>query len=458
MVATRKRARPAGSCSLDESTLASLNTSRAPLELTGGHAQPARMVQYFREAKLTDVTIIVDGKSYAAHRNVLAAASDYLDKLFAGPKWADQEQPVKLSQVPGAHTFANILEYIYTGSCMTNESDLISMLEAAHYLQIEPLLRSLQELVARRVDTSNCLEAWKVADTYTLEKLSATAMQMALRSFEQVSTSAGFSGMPLPFVRQLVSDDKLIAQEEQRVFEAAERWGGGCWCRAACRTRRRLRLRDQQSSRKAARGAEGIRRSAREEVAAEVGVGGRGEERESVACSTRALAIPVLACCSGGAVHALAMAAVRVWPQRNRTSPLWQHPEGHRPQTTLLSQQKELRCRPPAPCVLHVHARHREVEGAVVEPVLCGGVGGGCVGDRRRVASVARRACSDHEGAPLRRARAEQVHPLPSQCAYGPAKVPLAAVAAAAAPLWRPAHHKARGACAQWHRAGARVC
>ena len=120
MVATRKRARPAGSCSLDESTLASLNTSRAPLELTGGHAQPARMVQYFREAKLTDVTIIVDGKSYAAHRNVLAAASDYLDKLFAGPKWADQEQPVKLSQVPGAHTFANILEYIYTGSCMTN--------------------------------------------------------------------------------------------------------------------------------------------------------------------------------------------------------------------------------------------------------------------------------------------------------------------------------------------------
>ena len=227
----RKRARPAGSCSLDESTLASLNTSRAPLELTGGHAQPARMVQYFREAKLTDVTIIVDGKSYAAHRNVLAAASDYLDKLFAGPKWADQEQPVKLSQVPGAHTFANILEYIYTGSCMTNESDLISMLEAAHYLQIEPLLRSLQELVARRVDASNCLEAWKVADTYTLEKLSATAMQMALRSFEQVSTSAGFSGMPLPFVRQLVSDDKLIAQEEQRVFEAAERWGGGCCVR-----------------------------------------------------------------------------------------------------------------------------------------------------------------------------------------------------------------------------------
>ena len=109
MVATRKRARPAGSCSLDESTLASLNTSRAPLELTGGHAQPARMVQYFREAKLTDVTIIVDGKSYAAHRNVLAAASDYLDKLFAGPKWADQEQPVKLSQVPGAHTFSHMM-------------------------------------------------------------------------------------------------------------------------------------------------------------------------------------------------------------------------------------------------------------------------------------------------------------------------------------------------------------
>ena len=67
-------------------------------------------------------------------------------------------------QVPGAHTFAQILEYIYTGKCITHEGDLISMLEAAHYLQIDPLLRALQDLVARRVDSSNCLEAWSVAD------------------------------------------------------------------------------------------------------------------------------------------------------------------------------------------------------------------------------------------------------------------------------------------------------
>jgi hypothetical protein len=97
MVATRKRARVPGS--LDESPLASASTSRVPLELVGGHVQPPRMVDYFRLGKLTDVTILVDGRSYAAHRNVLAAASDYLDRLFAGPAWADQEEPVRLSQV-----------------------------------------------------------------------------------------------------------------------------------------------------------------------------------------------------------------------------------------------------------------------------------------------------------------------------------------------------------------------
>jgi len=80
MVATRKRARVPGH--LDDSPLASISTSRVPLELVGGHAQPARMVEYFRQGKLTDVTILVDGRSYAAHRNVLAAASDYLDRLF----------------------------------------------------------------------------------------------------------------------------------------------------------------------------------------------------------------------------------------------------------------------------------------------------------------------------------------------------------------------------------------
>jgi len=127
-------------------------------------------------------------------------------------------------QVPGAHTFAQILEYIYTGKCITHEGDLISMLEAAHYLQIDPLLRALQDLVARRVDSSNCLEAWSVADRYALEKLSATAMQMALRSFEQVVASPAFLSMPIAFVRALISDDKLIAREEQPVFEAVIRW------------------------------------------------------------------------------------------------------------------------------------------------------------------------------------------------------------------------------------------
>lgn len=107
MVATRKRARVPGH--LDDSPLASISTSRVPLELVGGHAQPARMVEYFRQGKLTDVTILVDGRSYAAHRNVLAAASDYLDRLFAGPAWADQEEPVRLSQVRGSAEAGGVL-------------------------------------------------------------------------------------------------------------------------------------------------------------------------------------------------------------------------------------------------------------------------------------------------------------------------------------------------------------
>ena len=44
-------------------------------------------------------------------------------------------------------------------------------------------------------------------------------MQMALRSFEQVVASPAFLSMPIAFVRALISDDKLIAREEQPVFE-----------------------------------------------------------------------------------------------------------------------------------------------------------------------------------------------------------------------------------------------
>jgi hypothetical protein len=50
-------------------------------------------------------------------------------------------------------------------------------------------------------------------------------MQMALRSFEQVAASPSFLSMPLAFVRALISDDKLIAPEEEPVFEVCtKRW------------------------------------------------------------------------------------------------------------------------------------------------------------------------------------------------------------------------------------------
>eukprot|EP00962_Isochrysis_galbana_P048402 scaffold20161_cov51-Isochrysis_galbana.AAC.1 len=42
---------------------------------------------------------------------------------------------------------------------------------------------------------------------------------MALRSFEQVAASPSFLSMPIAFVRALILDDKLIAREEEPVFE-----------------------------------------------------------------------------------------------------------------------------------------------------------------------------------------------------------------------------------------------
>ena len=67
-----------------------LSESERRFALEGGHAQPHRMIEYVREGRFCDIKVLSNGRSFPAHRNVLAASSEYFNaRLASGTEWSD---------------------------------------------------------------------------------------------------------------------------------------------------------------------------------------------------------------------------------------------------------------------------------------------------------------------------------------------------------------------------------
>ncbi|XP_033213480.1 transcription factor GAGA-like [Belonocnema kinseyi] len=97
----------------------------------------ASAVQLLRgHGDLVDVTLAAGGRSFAAHKIVLSAASPFLLDLL---KSTPCQHPVVMLAGIGAEDLESILEFIYRGEVSVEPSHLPSLLQAAHCLGMHGL-------------------------------------------------------------------------------------------------------------------------------------------------------------------------------------------------------------------------------------------------------------------------------------------------------------------------------
>ncbi|XP_071450957.1 transcription activator GAGA-like [Hetaerina americana] len=85
---------------------------------------------------LVDVTLAAGGRSFPAHKIVLSAASPFLLDLI---KSTPCKHPVLLLAGVAAHDLEALLEFVYRGEVSVDPNQLPSLLQAAHYLNIQGL-------------------------------------------------------------------------------------------------------------------------------------------------------------------------------------------------------------------------------------------------------------------------------------------------------------------------------
>ena len=214
-MASRKRARTSSTGGSSSSSAAAPTIS-----LSGGEACPTKQVSLWRSGRLTDTTVEVDGRTFVAHRLVLAAACGYFERHYDHEHMRDADHPKLLEHVTAA-AFEPLLSFLYEGACTFDESLLAPVLRAAHYLGVAPLERAAVGALTERLSPSNALTAWTWGEELELPELAEAAKEAALQNFDEVEK---IEEATLAQVQALVADDRLDAKSEEVVFSAVVRF------------------------------------------------------------------------------------------------------------------------------------------------------------------------------------------------------------------------------------------
>ncbi|CAH1257296.1 ABTB2 [Branchiostoma lanceolatum] len=129
--------------------------------------------QYVNNPEMSDVTFIVEGKPFYAHKIILANASTRFKNMLSG-KFSEGKQPcIEISDIR-YQIFQIIMEYLYLGTNPTlgnSHADVLELLGASNFFMLDSLQRLCEILLSQHIDFSNAVNIYRHAKMYHAEEL-----------------------------------------------------------------------------------------------------------------------------------------------------------------------------------------------------------------------------------------------------------------------------------------------
>ena len=173
--------------------------------------------------QLCDYTIIADGQRFIAHRNMLAAMSDYFRAMLNGSMIEARQDFVELKGVT-ANAVKVLLDFIYSGQLTLNLETVAEILVGACHLQVKQAIELCAQFLTSEMGCQSCVDILNLADAYSLNAVKILALDYVQNNFEVVSGNEQFYKLcPEHFVKILQSND-LQCPSELVLFNHVCRW------------------------------------------------------------------------------------------------------------------------------------------------------------------------------------------------------------------------------------------
>ncbi|XP_063120657.1 ankyrin repeat and BTB/POZ domain-containing protein 3 isoform X7 [Rattus norvegicus] len=137
--------------------------------------QTSRLDPHFLNNKeMSDVTFLVEGRPFYAHKVLLFTASPRFKALLSS-KPTNDSTCVEIGYVKYP-IFQLVMQYLYYGgpeSLLIKNNEIMELLSAAKFFQLEALQRHCEIICAKSVNTDNCVDIYSHAKFLGVTELSA---------------------------------------------------------------------------------------------------------------------------------------------------------------------------------------------------------------------------------------------------------------------------------------------
>ncbi|NXA47666.1 BTBDB protein, partial [Nothocercus julius] len=129
---------------------------------------------FLNNKEMSDVTFLVEGRPFYAHRVLLFTASPRFKALLSSKPAADSTC-IEINYVKYP-IFQLVMQYLYYGgaeSLLIKNNEIMELLSAAKFFQLEALQRHCEIICAKSINTENCVDIYNHAKFLGVTELSA---------------------------------------------------------------------------------------------------------------------------------------------------------------------------------------------------------------------------------------------------------------------------------------------
>ena len=173
-----------------------------------------------------DATICIPGetKTLPVHRAVMSTCSEFFRSLFTNNLKETQENSATIHGV-SFNLMESIIEYAYTKEVTITSENAEDLFITADRFNVLGLLNDCIDFLAGQLSPDNCIGFLRFARFYNNKQLKDLCWVYIMSRFTDiVETSNEYAHLTTEELLEILSNDKLGVQTEDRVFDAVMKW------------------------------------------------------------------------------------------------------------------------------------------------------------------------------------------------------------------------------------------
>ena len=176
-----------------------------------------------KEESVNGVTLKVENETIEANRMVLASRSLYFENMFKTEMKEKQQPTVELANIDGT-AVKKLIEFMYTGSIIINNKNVLNLLSTADYLQMDEAKKFCFEFLHSVITADTCFLILNVASLYQNEQLKQKVLEFIEKDIGGVGYSNDLSKNDFITCISKLKDSDFRKAKESTIYQAIVSW------------------------------------------------------------------------------------------------------------------------------------------------------------------------------------------------------------------------------------------